>query len=376
MIDVNLLHFRQISDLKHWDEIIKKLPGAHLLQTREWYLIKAPIGWSPLPYIWEDENGNCLAACLILKRQINILPPLIHASILYAPKGPLLDWIDPSLVERILIDLKGIARSEKSLFIKIDPDVIYGTGVPGTIDESTNDKGVDFQNALKRSGWHFSDSQIQFRNSVIIDLKQTDDQVLGRMKQKTRYNIRLAEKKGVVIRRGDLNDSAMLYKMYAETSLRNGFTIRERQYYERVWKILFKAGMLEFLVADYHEKPIAALILFLFSKRAYYFYGMSGNIHRELMPTYLLQWEAIKTARKLGCEIYDLWGAPDVFNDRDPMWGVYRFKEGLGGQVIRTIGAWDYPVKPFAYNIYVKFMPRVLAIMRSRGKSHTLQEVG
>jgi len=376
MIDDHSLHLQQVSDLNHWNEIIKILPGAHLLQTREWYLIKAPIGWSPLPYIWEDENGNCQAACLILKRQIIILPRIMHASILYAPKGPLLDWSDPSLVERILIDLKKIARAEKSLFIKIDPDVIYGTGVPGTIDESTNNQGIDFQNALIQSGWHFSENQIQFRNSVIIDLKKTDDQILGRMKQKTRYNIRLAEKKGVVIRSGNLNDSAMLYKMYAETSLRNGFTIRERQYYERVWEILFEAGMLEFLVAYYNEKPIAALILFHFSKRAYYFYGMSSDIHREIMPTYLLQWEAIKTAQKLGCEIYDLWGAPDVFNDRDPMWGVYRFKEGLGGEVIRTIGAWDYPVKPFTYNLYIKFMPRVLAMMRSRGRARTLQEVG
>ncbi len=103
---------------------------------------------------------------------------------------------------------------------------------------------------------------------------------------------------------------------------------------------------------------------------------MSDDLHREMMPTYLLQSAAIKIARKLGCEIYDLWGAPDDFNDQDPLWGVYRFKEGLGGEVIRTIGAWDYPVNPILYNLYTRIMPKLLTLMRVRGRMHTLQEVG
>ena len=120
------------------------------------------------------------------------------------------------------------------------------------------------------------------------------------MKQKTRYNIRLAEKKGVEIRKGNLNDASMLSKMYAETSLRNGFAVREREYYERVWQILFDAGMLTFLIAEFEGEPIAGLVLFHFAGRAYYFYGMSTDVHRECMPTYLLQWKAIQISRELG----------------------------------------------------------------------------
>jgi peptidoglycan pentaglycine glycine transferase (the first glycine) len=376
MKNTSSLQLKRINELSHWNELIIKLPGAHLLQTREWSQIKDPVGWSPLPVIWEDGRGNCVAACLILKRQIRILPGVLSASILYAPKGPLLDWSDQSLVDRILSDLKKITKDEKSLFIKIDPDVVYGTGIPATNGEATQDEGVNLQDTLQHTGWHFSENQIQFRNTVIIDLTQSDDRLLEKMKQKTRYNIRLATKKGVQVQKGSLQDSFILYKMYAETSLRNGFTIRERQYYERVWQIFYDAGMLEFLVAYFDDDPIAGLVLIHFGKQAYYFYGMSNDSHREMMPTYLLQWEAIKSAREMGCDIYNLWGAPEEFTEQDPMWGVFRFKEGLGGQVIRTIGAWDYTINPLFYGLYTWFMPSILAVMRSRGKERTLQDIG
>ena len=194
------------------------------------------------------------------------------------------------------------------------------------------------------------------------------------MKQKTRYNIRLAERKGVTIRKGTMADAPALSEMYMETALRNGFAVREREYYERVWQILSEAGMLTFLVADVDSKPVAGLVLFHFAGRAYYFYGMSTEQHREYMPTYLLQWKAIQTSRELGCSIYDLWGAPDDFTESDKMWGVFRFKEGLGGQVQRTIGAWDYPARGWVYKLYTTIMPRILAVMRALGKRRTEQE--
>jgi lipid II:glycine glycyltransferase (peptidoglycan interpeptide bridge formation enzyme) len=103
---------------------------------------------------------------------------------------------------------------------------------------------------------------------------------------------------------------------------------------------------------------------------------MSRNMHREKMPTYLLQWEALKRARAKGCTVYDLWGAPDVFDESDSMWGVYRFKEGLGGTVVRTLGAWDFAPNPLWYTLYSNVIPRVLDVMRSRGKTKTKQSLG
>jgi lipid II:glycine glycyltransferase (peptidoglycan interpeptide bridge formation enzyme) len=102
---------------------------------------------------------------------------------------------------------------------------------------------------------------------------------------------------------------------------------------------------------------------------------MSRSAHRERMPTYLLQWEAMRRAKAAGARLYDLWGAPEAFNERDSMWGVFRFKEGLGGQVVRTLGAWDFPARPLLYTLYTRLLPRVLNIMRRRGQARTRQEV-
>ncbi len=127
------------------------------------------------------------------------------------------------------------------------------------------------------------------------------------------------------------------------------------------------------MIAEVENEPVAAIFLFMFAGRAYYVYGMSRNLHREKMPTYLLQWEAMKCAKASGCGVYDLWGAPEVFDESDSMWGVYRFKEGLGGEVIRTLGAYDFAPTKLWYKLYADIMPRVLDVMRSRGKEKTKQ---
>ena len=92
------------------------------------------------------------------------------------------------------------------------------------------------------------------------------------------------------------------------------------------------------------------------------------------MPNYLLQWEAIQRARQAGCTVYDLWGAPDNIQPDNPLWGVYRFKEGLGGKLVRHIGAWDLPVRPFYYKVYMDLLPRFLEIMRRRRQRETQGE--
>jgi lipid II:glycine glycyltransferase (peptidoglycan interpeptide bridge formation enzyme) len=129
-----------------------------------------------------------------------------------------------------------------------------------------------------------------------------------------------------------------------------------------------QSGKAEALIAEVNGELIAALIVFRFASKAWYMYGMSLPAHREKMPNHLLQWEAIRRAKECGCTTYDLWGAPDAFDQSDPLWGVYRFKEGLGGQVVRHIGAWDLPVRPMLYSLYTRILPRVLNVMRRRGR--------
>ncbi|HCK67183.1 MAG TPA: hypothetical protein DHW49_13045, partial [Anaerolineae bacterium] len=297
-----------------WNEIISKLPNPHFLQTYEWGQVKAKYGWEPIYLIWTEKqlsvissqsfstenwsliSDNCLAACLVLKRTILRNAFAARVSILYAPKGPLLDWSNESLRNRVFDDLQTFAKKQGAIFLKIDPDIVLGRGV-----ESGNSDQV-ITSEMKRRGWVESQEQIQFKNTVIIDLSESEENLLARMKQKTRYNIRLAEKKGVSIREGKLDDLENLYRMYAETSVRDGFVIRDENYYMTVWKIFMQSAVSNQpsavpLIAEVDNEPVAAIFLFMFAGRAYYVYGMSRNAHREKMPTYLLQWEAIRWAK-------------------------------------------------------------------------------
>ncbi len=372
-----------------WDATITRLPEPHVLQSAEWASIKAKYGWQPEFYLWSGSAGSyqlaenrlsspidAAAAALILIRSISIRGVTIPLRIMYVPKGPLLaDWCDDALRQQVLGDLKHLARQARAIFIKIDPDLRMGVGVPGAGSYTDDNNGILVSRELQSQGWLFSDQQIQFRNTVLLDLLPTEEQILGSMKQKARYNIRLAARKGVIVRKGQLSDIDLLYRMYSETAARDGFVIRDSSYYQTVWSTFLNAGMAELLIADVDREPVGAIILFMFGKRAWYLYGMSRELHREKMPNYLLQWEAIRTAKLSGCHTYDLWGAPDNFTESDPLWGVYRFKEGLGGEVVRTIGAWDLPVQKNAYNLYVKILPHILAVMRGRGRQRIRQEL-
>jgi peptidoglycan pentaglycine glycine transferase (the first glycine) len=390
-----------------WNSLISHLPNPHFLQTYEWGQVKAKYGWIPLYAVWDADGRwkvesdpsqlstfhSPVAAAMILKRQILRNDFAARLSIFYAPKGPLLGWTNESLRNHVLNDLQSFAKKQGAIFLKMDPDIILGTGIPQGENESVDTGGQAIGTDLKKRGWKYSSDQIQFKNTVLIDLSPTEEELLARMKQKTRYNIRLAEKKGVTLRIGTSTDFDMLYKMYAETSLRDGFVIRDEAYYKTVWHLFeangraqvsslkspittYQLPFAEPLIAEVDNEPVAAIFVFYFVGRAYYVYGMSRNAHREKMPAYLLQWEAMKRAKAKGCTVYDLWGAPDVFDDSDSMWGVYRFKEGLGGKVVRTLGAWDFAPNPFWYKLYSEIIPRLLDVMRSRGKVKTRQTLG
>jgi peptidoglycan pentaglycine glycine transferase (the first glycine) len=385
-------------DALTWNAMISRLPNPHVLQSWEWGQVKERYGWQPIPKVWQDENGRALAAALVLQREIPIRGLAARFRVLYVPKGPLLDWGNAALRSRVLDDLHTMARKRGAIFIKIDPDVPLGTGIPGEPGSEENELGLTLVSDLRARGWQFSDEQIQFRNTVILDLSPDEDQLLANMKQKTRYNVRLAGRRGVTIREGTQDDLGVLYQMYAETSIRDGFVIRDEGYYRSVWGTfmdleknqsfqvsedrergsalcLHNSPVAEPIIAEVDGQVVAGVFIFRFAGRAWYLYGMSRQQHREKMPSYLLQWEAIRRARAAGCMRYDLWGAPDVFDESDSMWGVYRFKEGLGGRVVRHIGAWDLPMNRFLYRLYSQLLPRLLNLMRRRGTANTRQSL-
>jgi lipid II:glycine glycyltransferase (peptidoglycan interpeptide bridge formation enzyme) len=296
--------------------------------------------------MWNDDAGQACAAALVLRRQLSRLP----FCVMYVPKGPAMDYDDTPLVDHVLGDLERLAHQLHAIFIKIDPDVSPPFSLPG---RRAGDEG-----------WLESAEQIQFRNTMEIDLRHSEDELLAAMHQKTRYNIRLAQKRGVTIRLGGLADLELLYAMYDETARRDQFIIRPLAYYRDAWGSFIETGLAQPLVAQVNDIPVAALILFRFAGRTYYFYGMSRDLHRDKMPNHLLQWEAIRWSRAQGCAIYDMWGAPDKLSESDPMWGVYRFKQGFGGQFVQHTGAWDYVASHPLYWLYTTAVPRVLDLMR------------
>lgn len=333
-----------INDASQWNSALAALPGHHVLQTWEWGQFKRRWGWTPR-YLLSPAHD---AAALVLRRTISPL----NLNLLYVPKGPALDYANAATVDRVLGDLIEVARRERAIFIKIDPDL----------------PAAD-QLILRDRGWRFSAEQIQFRNTMLIDLTPAEDQLLAAMKPKTRYNVRLAEKKGVVIRSGTLADLDLLYAMYAETAQRDGFIIRPLDYYRDVWGRFIQSGLGQPLLAQVDGDVVAGLILFHFADSAWYMYGMSRNVHRDKMPNYLLQWAAIRWAKARGCTRYDLWGAPDELTEADSMWGVYKFKEGLGADFTPHVGAHDYVISPLGYWLYTRLMPRLLDVLRARHRS-------
>lgn len=361
----------KIHTADQWNTTIEHLSGAHVLQTWEWGQVKAEFGWEPYPLLWRETSGKISAAALLLLRKVGFGGNSFPLHVGYIPRGPLLNWTHENQVCRVLDDLEGFAREKGVIFLKIDPDLPLGYGIPG--EETANDHqvGLAIRNMLFERDWIFSKEQIQFRNTVAVDLTAAEDNLLMRMKPKTRYNIRLAERRGVTIRAGGSDDIDLLYQMYAHTSIRDNFTIRAKAYYQKVWETFFKAGLAEPLIAEVEGQPVGGVVIFRFGGRAWYMHGMSLDVHREKMFNYRLQWKAMLRARAAGCHTYDLWGAPDVFKEDDPLWGVYRFKDGFGGQVVRTLGAWDYPVRRLSYTGYSHILPRILDLMRSRGKKDT-----
>jgi len=346
----------EVTEHDLWNETLLKLPYNHVLQSYEWGQFKAKYGWTPLRLLFfEEEDGVVQAAASILRRKLPYLP----LCIMYVPKGPALDYSDDELLKRVLSTLQDVARRHRAIFIKIDPDVCL---------EDPNHPDAQVVTTLESQGWQLSSEQIQFRNTILLDLTQEEDELLKTMKSKTRYNIRLAGRRGVKVRLGDLADLPLFYEMYVETSSRDEFIIRPFAYYRHAWQAFLEANLAHLFIAEYQGRPLAGLILFRFGNKVWYMYGASRALHRNLMPNHHLQWEAIRWAKAQGCTVYDMWGAPDIQDESDPLWGVYRFKEGFGGQFARHIGAYDYPASRLLHRFYTVAVPRYLEVLRERNR--------
>lgn len=354
-----------ITDRNQWNNLVASLPMAHILQSWEWGEFKRrTTDWLPMRYAYRYDDGALAATASVLIRRMGPL------RLLYIPKGPIFADLDLSLIGAVLDHLQGLA-GRGGVWLKIDPDIVIATGVPSTDGEQPDQPdpiGQAVQAWLQRRGWRFSHDQVQFRNTLTLDLTQTEDALLAAMNQSTRRKIRLAEKHGVRVQEAvNEADWQALYQLYTVTGERQGFIVRPWSYYRELWSDFVQAGYAHILLARIEEQVLGGVVLFHFGRRAWYFYGMSSNEGRDYQPNYALQWAAIRWAKAQGYPIYDWWGAPNTFSEDDPMWGVYRFKEGFGSQVVRTLGAWDYAPYPPLYWLYTQAAPRFISWLRRRG---------
>ena len=307
-----------------------------------------------------ERDGQIVAQASLAARSLGPLKVMVVS------KGPVLDYRDTDLASAVLAELESRARQRALVWLKIDPDVVLATGLPGSENDQRDEIGAGLHDLLKSSGWRFSDSQVQFRNTLTIDLARGEDEILAGMSGNTRRKIRVAGKKGISVRPGTIEDIPLLYQLYQATGERDNFLIRPLAYYERAWRDFMQAGLAQAFIAEYQGKAIAHVILFHFGRKCWYFYGASSNEERQRMPNYALQWAAIKWAKAQGYAVYDFWGAPDKFDESDPLWGVYQFKRGFRGTVARHIGAWDFAPQPWLYHTYARVMPGIQNLMRKR----------
>ncbi|MBI2757259.1 MAG: peptidoglycan bridge formation glycyltransferase FemA/FemB family protein [Chloroflexi bacterium] len=321
--------------LSDWNKFLSRFPDAHLLQTGEWGELKSAFGWEPVRLILDDGVG-----AQILFRHL----PL-GLTLAYLPK-PVINNQSSIISERFWKEVDLICKKRRAVFLKVEPD-------------SWNEQVPETWNLTLETSPH----NIQPPRTIIVDIRGTEEEILARMKQKTRYNIRLAQKKGVTVRAWDDLDG--FYKMMQVTGGRDGFGVHSLEYYRRAYKLFHPTGTCELLAAEFEGKPLAALMVFAHGQRAWYVYGASNDEERNRMPTYLLQWEAMRWARSKSAQEYDLWGVPDEdeetleenFESRhDGLWGVYRFKRGFGGDLKRASQAVDRVYNSLLYRLYLMWI--------------------
>jgi peptidoglycan pentaglycine glycine transferase (the first glycine) len=364
-----------------WNELIGSLPipqkmqQSHHMQTWQWSQVKARAGWQPIPLVWQDGTGKPVAAAMVLRYPIPVRGLEKIICVLNVFRGPLMDWDDAALRLRVLDDLRTLAKHQRAIYVKIDPDVAQGTGIPGNEDAAECVEGQTVCSDLKRLGWQYSKEQVDMCNTILIDLTASEDEMLSRMKRQSRQNLRVAQKQGITVRFGTEDDFPLLYRMYQETAARDDFNLKEESYYQFVWRS-FMGGppsasglqpFMENLIAEVDGEPVGAITVLYFAGQSCGLYGMRREIHSEKRPNYLLYWEVMRRAKALGCKSYDTYGVSDVFTEGSRLWSVYRFKVGLGGIVYRGIGAWDFTPHPILYKLYMDVLPFVKHMFHLHG---------
>lgn len=339
-------------------------------QTAFWSRVKNQLGASTVAVNFKSKRKRLYldvasddyihSDVLVIVQQVNR-----YDCIAYVPYGPEIEP-DEENQGQFLEEMSECLRSflpHNCIMIRYDLCwESYWAKDRSNFDESGNWLGEPDINAqelrfnFNTTNWNFQKSHFNIlpSNTIFVDLKPDEQTVLKEMKPKTRYNIGLSVKKGVEVRTAGLESMDIWYQLYKETAARNNFFLNDIRYFEAILKARAEhtssPAEVRLLIAESNKTPLAAMFLILSGNRGSYLYGASSSENRNLMATYALQWEAMKISKEKGCTDYDMFGVAPNPDTSHPLYGLYKFKIGFGGNIFHSLGCWDYPLQEEKYN--------------------------
>jgi len=334
-----------ITNSQQWNDFVANSVCCNITQSYEWGDLAPHLGAEALRVGVVDEDGKLCAAMLVLITRA----PVLRRNYFYAPRGPVIDDPASPALTVLLNFVKAEARKHGAFMLKVEPSVADGDPA--------------WLTALAKCGFRPNPYATHVRHEWILDLRPDEKDILAGMKEKWRYNVRLAARKGITVRRGEGQaDLDTFYHIYETTSERDQFFIHDKHHYEDVMRLYGEDDRAALLLAEYEGQAIAGIIVLRYGRWSWYMYGASANEQRNLMPNHLLQWNGMQWAKAHGCWYYNFRGIPDVLEEGQELWGVYVFKRGFGGYPMRFLETHDLMYSPLVYGAYM----RLLEVKRKR----------
>ena len=335
-------------DKKRYKKFLESHERCNFQQSLEWGEVKE--SWKKEVILSEDKKGKIRGSLCVWVRKIPIF-----GNLMYVARGPVCDIHNKEILEDLKKGADELAKKYNAFVLRMEPDIEKS-------DEEFRKIALELGFKIKDDSKDFKD-EIQPRFVFQLDLKgKSKDQIFSEFQQKTRYNVRLATKKGVQIKEGTKEDLKDFYNIMVETGKRDNFLIRSLSYFEKMYDSLAPEHM-KLLMAYHEDKPIAGIIPIMYGNKVWYLYGASSNSKRNLMPNYLLQWTMIQEAIDRGADMYDFRGVSGVVDENHPQYGLYRFKKGFNARFVEFIGEVYIPYKPLKYKLY-KFSEKTFRTLR------------
>ncbi len=331
-----MLEIINIDNIQEYENFVWNHPKGHFMQSYKWGKVKDNWVWKAV--ISRDDEGKIRGTMAVLIRKLPGMP----YTLMYSGRGPVCDVHDPEVIKELLEGAKIIAKQHKSYVLKIDPDVL-------SEDESFKKIMEDLGFKLLIGGKNFEGIQPQYVFRLTTTGK-TEEDLMQLFSSKTRYNIRLADRKGVEVKICGKEALPDFSRIMLETGVRDGFVTRPQEYFEKLMDALGDSARLYMAFLD--EKPIAGTLAIHYGNKVWYLYGASSNEYRNVMPNYKLQWNMILWALEKNCDIYDFRGVSGDIDESNPLYGLYRFKKGFNGDFCEFVGEYNYVFKP-AINLMV-----------------------